>query len=117
MNYIDAYKKIERVLGEYYFATNKEYDNLGSMLGDLCTSIWIPPEGTPLMSGDPAVFSEMWMEAWDKIVGEESDGTPEQVFLAAKELLDYYKNEVLYDLGDAENYLKSALSNIERMAM
>ena len=116
MNYIDAYKTVENAMREYYYATNEYYDNLGSMLGDLDSGIWIPPEGTPLMSGDPAIFRRMWTNAWNKIVGEGMDGVPEQVFLVAKVLLDYYQNEVLYDLGDAENYLKSAL-NIRRIAI
>jgi len=117
MNRVNGFITFENAMCEYYYATKKKYDNLGSMLADLDTSVWVPPEGTPLISGDPAIFKIKWTKAWDRIIGEESDGTPEQVFLVAKTLLDYYTNEVEFDLGYAEDYLKSALGIEERIAL
>jgi hypothetical protein len=43
-------------------------------------------------------------------VGENNPGTNEQVFGVAKKILDYYTNDVEYDLGDAEEYLKEQLN-------
>jgi hypothetical protein len=109
MNRIAAYLKVEKILNEYYEITKPNYDQLGSMLGDLDTTVWIPNEGEEIISGDPGIFSDDWTNAWNQIVGKDKDGTPEQIFLVAKVLLDYYSIEVEYDLGDAEGFLKEQL--------
>jgi hypothetical protein len=109
MNRVKAYLAIEKILNEYYEITKPEYDNLGSMLSDINTHIWMPNEGEEIVSGDPAVFAQEWTEAWDRIVGKDKDGTPEQVFEVAKVILDYYTNEVEFDLGGAECFLKERL--------
>ncbi|MDR3363643.1 MAG: hypothetical protein LBS91_01650 [Clostridiales Family XIII bacterium] len=108
MNYTNAYLQVEEWLNEYY-DIDKPYD-LGSMLSDMCTRIWKPKKEGDIISGDPAIFASAWTKAWDCIVGNGSEGTSEQVFKVAKTLLDYYTNEVKYDLGDAENYLREKLS-------
>jgi hypothetical protein len=109
MNRIDAYLTIEKILSEYYEITKPNYDNLGAMLGDMDTTVWIPKEGEEIISGDPAVFGGEWTEAWNRIVGKDENGTNEQIFRVAKALLDYYSNDVAYDLGDAEGFLKEQL--------
>ncbi|MDR1014117.1 MAG: hypothetical protein LBL86_03955 [Coriobacteriales bacterium] len=109
MNSVDAYLQVYKVLEEYYFSTDEYYDNLGAMLGDMDTTVWVPAEGEALVSGDPAVFAEDWTNAWKRIVGEGGNGTERQVFWVAKNLLDYYTQQVDYDLGDAETYLKERL--------
>jgi hypothetical protein len=109
MNSVDAYLQVYRILEEYYFYTDKYYDNLGSMLGDMDTTVWVPAEGEAIVSGDPATFAEDWTNAWNRIVGKGNNGTARQVFWVAKELLDYYTQQVDYDLGNVEIYLKEQL--------
>jgi hypothetical protein len=109
MNRIDAYLTVEKILAEYYFATEPKLDDLGSMLGDMDTSVWVPGVGEEIISGDPAVFAGQWTRAWNTVVGEEKDGAKEEIFRVAKVLIDYYTNEVEYDLGDAESYLRERL--------
>jgi hypothetical protein len=114
MNIVEAYIKFEDILSEYYFTTNPKLGNLGAMMGEVSTKIHKPQSGEPIVSGDPAVFGEDWTRAWNRIVGEGRDGTNEQVFQVAEVLLDYYVNEVHYDLGDAGNYLRKKLELSEK---
>jgi hypothetical protein len=72
-------------------------------------SDWLLDDGSSRFdSADPAVYDD-WTESWDRIVGKDKEGTPEQVFMVAKTILDYYAKEAEYELGDAESYLKEQL--------
>jgi hypothetical protein len=108
-NAVEAYFKFEDILSEYYFMTEPRLGNLGAMMGEISTNIHRPQNGEPIVSGDSSVFEEDWTGAWNRIVGEGNKGTREQVFLVAKTLMDYYVNEVHYNLGDAESYLREKL--------
>jgi hypothetical protein len=114
MNRIDAYLRIEKILNDYYEITKPNYDQLGAMLGDMDTTVWIPKEGEEIISGDPALFAEDWTDAWNRIIGTGKDGSSEQIFLVAKVILDYYSNIVEFDLGDAEYFLLEQLGLSEK---
>jgi hypothetical protein len=109
MNIVEAYLKFEDILSEYYFTTSPKLGNLGAMMGENSTKIHKPQYEEPIVSGDPSVFEEDWTEAWNRVVGEGKDGTNEQVFQVAEALISYYENEVNYDLGDVETYLREKL--------
>jgi hypothetical protein len=106
---VEAYKNTVDILMEYYLKTDRYYDQLGAMIDDMEYKSWKPLENEPLVSGDPGIFLDDLTNAWNTIVGKDKEGTPEQVFMVAKTILDYYTNEVEYELGDAESYLKEHL--------
>jgi hypothetical protein len=83
-------------------------------MGEISTKIHKPQKGEPIVSGDPSVFKNDWTEAWNRVVGENKNGTNEQVFRVAEALIDYYENEVHYDLGDVETYLQEKLGLSEK---
>jgi hypothetical protein len=95
---------------ETYYQEHKEEDNdLGNMLSDWDPEIWVPLENEDFTTADPAVKQD-WIETWNGVVGENKQGSSEQVFMIAKKILDYYTNDVEYDLGDAVGYLKEQLN-------
>ncbi|MDR0854235.1 MAG: hypothetical protein LBN34_07690 [Clostridiales Family XIII bacterium] len=106
-NISDAYLQVFWILDEYYEQT--KLDRLGSMLCDLDPKSWPTSKEKPVASGDPSMYSYVWTNAWNEIVGEDKNATPEQVFAVAKVILDYYQDEVKYDLGDSEAFLREAL--------
>jgi hypothetical protein len=108
MNTINAYRLVEKILTKYY--DEGAPDDVGAFLGDMSSEIWEQTDENKINSGDPAFFED-WTDAWDKIVGKDKEATSQQIFEVAKVLLDYYANDVEYDLGDAEGYLKKGLES------
>jgi hypothetical protein len=75
------------------------------MLSDMSPYTFVSNE---YVSADPAVYED-WSSAWDRVVGGQNNATPTQVFAVAKTILDYYRHEVGYNLGESESYLRSYL--------
>jgi hypothetical protein len=103
MKNIYAYLKTFEMLNDYW-KTTKNLD-LGSVLSGMNPD---PLYDTPYLSADPAAFSD-WSTAWNKIVGVGEEGTDQQVFDVTMSFLDYYVEDVGYQLGDVESYLKAGL--------
>jgi hypothetical protein len=100
---IYAYLKVFDTLNEYWDET--KLPDLGSVLSGMNPE---PLYETPYLSADPGAYAD-WSKAWARIVGIRKEGSGEQVFLVAQTFLYYYESEVGYQLGDATNYLASAL--------
>jgi hypothetical protein len=60
------------------------------------------------VSADPAEYAD-WRDAWTQIVGTDREATPLQVFTVASTLLDYYENELGYNLGESRRVLQEKL--------
>jgi hypothetical protein len=96
----DAYYAVFDILFEYW-KTNK-LDDLGDMLSDLSPYTFKSDE---YVSADSAEYAD-WKDAWAQIVGEDKEGTPPQVYSVACTILDYYANELCYDLGESRRILR-----------
>jgi hypothetical protein len=107
MNSIEAYILVDELLEKYYESTL--LDGLGAMLSDMMPNTKDPNDGL-FESMDPAIFESDWTKAWNNIVGKDMKGTDEQVLCVAKVLLDYYRIDMGYEIGDAEAYLREKLS-------
>jgi hypothetical protein len=104
MNCRDAYLFVQGKVLEYHEASKNPYVAL--VAADMDPMYYKDQEGVErLTSFDPAAYVD-WQEAWNEIVGSGKDGTGQQVAKVAAVLLDYYANEVGYDLGDAREFLK-----------
>jgi hypothetical protein len=60
-------------------------------------------------SADPALFKGDWTNAWNKFVGYDKDGTSRQIRKVANVIIEYYTNQVGYDLGDAYSAVSEGL--------
>ena len=87
-----------------YWKTNKLIE-LGDMLSEMSPYTFVADEK---ISADPAVFSN-WQIDWEKTVGTDKEATSEQVYSVAKTILDYYSNEVKYDIGNSRSVLQQGL--------
>ncbi|MDR1014776.1 MAG: hypothetical protein LBL86_07350 [Coriobacteriales bacterium] len=87
-----------------YWEANR-LDDLGDMLSDLSPYTFKSDE---YVSADPAEYAD-WKDAWAQIVGTDKDATPSQVFAVACTLLDYYADNLSYDLGESWSVLQKGL--------
>jgi hypothetical protein len=108
MKSIYAYLATFEILDAYW--RESKVDGLRSVLSAMNPD---PLYETPYVSADPGVFAD-WTAGWDKVVGAGKEGTAAQAFRVAKGILDYYSVEVGYDLGDAEDFLRSRLKGLPR---
>jgi len=99
----EAYYEVFRILDEYWEKT--KIDDLGDMLSDMSPYTF---KSDVNVSADPAEYED-WKDAWVQIVGEDNEATPKQIFSVALTLLDYYSNDVGYDLGEPQNVLQREL--------
>jgi hypothetical protein len=99
-----AYYAMFDILFEYWKANKLE--GLGDMLSDLSPYTF---QADDYVSADPAEYAD-WKDAWTRIVGIEEEGTPLQVFTVACTFLDYYANELNYNLGESRHALQKGLN-------
>jgi hypothetical protein len=109
MNKTYAYLKVFDILDQYWDKNKNE--DLGNMLSDMNPN---PLYETAYLTADPAVFAE-WNVQWGKIVGASNDASNEQIYHVAEPLLDYYTNQLGYDIGDASSYLARRLRVYKRV--
>jgi len=99
----EAYCEVFEILNAYW--EQSRVDDLGSMLSDMSPQTFISDAS---VSADPAVYAD-WREAWANEAGIDKEATPEQINSVANTLLDYYIDEVGYDIGDSRRMLKQGL--------
>jgi hypothetical protein len=102
MNMKEAYYRIYDILDEYW--DQVRLDDLGNMLSDLSPYTF----KSEYVSADPAGYAD-WKAAWERIVGADRDADPGQVYIVACTILDYYTNELGYNLGESRDILRDAL--------
>jgi hypothetical protein len=99
----EAYYEVFDILDAYW--DQVKLDGLGDMLSDLSPYTF---KSGDYVSADPAGYAD-WKDAWARIVGIGEDATPLQVFTIAGTLLDYYTNELGYNLGESRYILQKGL--------
>jgi hypothetical protein len=103
----EAYYEVLNILAAY--RNQVKLDDLGDMLSDLSPYTF---KSDDCVSADPAEYAD-WKEAWARIVGTDRGATPLQIFTAACMLLDYYENELGYNLGESRRvFKKGSASNL-----
>jgi hypothetical protein len=99
----EAYYEAFDILDAYW--DQARLDGLGDMLSDLSPYTF---KSDDYVSADPAEYAD-WQDAWARIVGTNKEATPPQIFAVACTLLDYYADELGYDLGESRRVLQEGL--------
>jgi hypothetical protein len=98
-----AYYEVFDILDTYW--DQVKLDGLGDMLSDLSPYTF---KSDDCVSADSAEYAD-WKDAWTRVVGAGEEATPFQVFTVACTLLDYYTDELGYNLGESRSVLQKEL--------